>query len=229
MRRDGVVEAAEHAPPIGAALGEAFDRWMAALPSFLRIPEQLDGLEPMLRTMERRLTAQVLEVEQIHREIERQNEALEALCSRQDLLEHASRQQAQLTDQHYRDHVIAPVARQLLPLIDLADDVLVSRKAKNGNGSVDSLLRAIRSHLLDALIRLGIESYGCTPGSAFDPKHMRPLRTEPTQECHQDRTVAAQLRSGFRVDQQILRPAGVAVYRYAPAVVATHGNGGTTK
>jgi len=229
MKRDSVVEAVGHSPSPGAMLGMAFDGWMEALPSVLLLPERLDDLERKLNTLERLLIEQISDTEGLSPKIDGIEGGLKALCDRNDLLEHASQHQAQLTDQHYRDHVVGPVARQIIPLVDMTEEVLSASESGEDSDSASPLIRGIRDDLQEALDRLGVEQFRSPPGSSFDPKCMQPVRFEQTAILSQDRTVAENVRAGYLMDLKVLRPASVAIYQFKMSDQMTSNNGGKSK
>ena len=229
MKRDSVVEAVGHILSPGATLGKAFDRWMATLPSVLLLPERLDDLERKLNSLERLVIEQISETEGLSPKIDGIEAGLKALCDRNDLLEHASQHQAQLTDQHYRDHVVGPVVRQIIPLVDMTEEALPASESEDGPDSASPLIRGIRDDLQEALARLGVEQFRSPPGSSFDPKCMQPVRFEQTANQSQDRTVAEVVRAGYLMDQKVLRPASVAIYQFKMSDQRTSNNGGKSK
>ena len=62
---------------------------------------------------------------------------------------------------------------------------------------------------MDALEKLGVEKIE-TVGKEFDPNLHEAIMQTPTEE-HPDRTVIAELQSGYKLCDKILRPALVNV------------------
>ena len=70
------------------------------------------------------------------------------------------------------------------------------------------------------LERFDVSAFQCEPGTPFDPKRQRALRTSDTAEAAQNKTVAATLRPGYeKNDGTVVRPEMVEVWRYNAAVV----------
>lgn len=80
-------------------------------------------------------------------------------------------------------------------------------------------LDLVRSALLDALARNGIEPIVCAVGTPFDPRLHKVAGVVPTSDPQLDRCVAAVVRPGFTWhDGDPVRPADVQVYKLqAPA------------
>jgi molecular chaperone GrpE (heat shock protein) len=138
---------------------------------------------------------------------------MEALHQQQDCLEEASRLQRLLSEEHYKAHIVDPLATHLLPLVDLGDDVLAH--AYDGSDQpLAEVLRVVKSQVLEALAGYGIEPIAYPPGSTFDPLVMEPHKTLWTSDPERDMTIAESLRLGFRRGKKVLRHQLVAVYRF---------------
>lgn len=189
---------------------------------FLGLPTFVANLDNRLQGLADRVASQVQAVQELSLVAEKQNRLLQALVEKQEYLENASRQQVLLTEDHYRRHVLDPIARQLLPLIDHLREACANR----GSASVRTLLTGIQTQLLDLLASHGIEAIESCPGEPFDPAFMRPVRKVPTFQADQDRTVARVLQVGFRRGDAVIRCQGVEVYAYETghAVLVRHGD-----
>ncbi|WP_129657300.1 nucleotide exchange factor GrpE [Rothia uropygialis] len=102
-----------------------------------------------------------------------------------------------------RQFVVADVVSSLLPVID---DIDAARKAGDLE---DGPFASIANKLEDALTKHGLERYGDT-GEEFDPKVHEAVMQQPTSEVQPDH-VSMVFRSGYRVQDRVLRPAQVAV------------------
>ena len=102
-----------------------------------------------------------------------------------------------------REFVVADVVSSLLPVID---DIDAARKAGDLD---DGPFAAIASKFEDALTKHGLERYGDT-GDQFDPKVHEAVMQQPTSGVEPDQ-VSMVFRSGYRVQDRVLRPAQVAV------------------
>jgi len=133
---------------------------------------------------------------------------LQDLLDRQNLLEEASRQQQLLSQEHYEQHVIEPLTRQLCSILDLCKTEL-----DDENASSYQSLQAIHQQVLELLAVYGCEPLQSQAGQAFDPATMRPLEWHQTGWLERDRQVAESLQMGFRRGKRILRFESVALYR----------------
>lgn len=102
-----------------------------------------------------------------------------------------------------REFVVAEVVGSLLPVID---DIDAARKAGDLE---DGPFASIANKLEDALTKHGLERYG-EVGAEFDPKVHEAVMQQPTSEVQPDQ-VSMVFRSGYKVQDRVLRPAQVAV------------------
>ncbi len=80
------------------------------------------------------------------------------------------------------------------------------------------LVLRVSEDLRDLLERHDIFAYRSTPGSAFDAKRQRVLKTIPTEQQELHKQIQESIRWGFEKDDKVIRPEQVAVYSYqAPA------------
>ena len=69
---------------------------------------------------------------------------------------------------------------------------------------------ATEKELLKAMASVGIEGFGA-PGERFDPNRHEAMAQVPASAQQPDQTVAAVLKSGFKLKERVIRPAQVAV------------------
>jgi molecular chaperone GrpE len=101
---------------------------------------------------------------------------------------------------------VSKLARELLPALDNLDRAIEAAEAE------DPLLegvRLVRSELAAALARVGIESFSPV-GEPFDPAEHEAMAQQPVDGA-QSGTVAEVYQPGYRLGEQIIRPARVLV------------------
>jgi len=141
---------------------------------------------------------------------------LENTVSANDLLEKAGQANLLLGRQHYEKHIIEPMLRSLLPVVD----IIVDSRKHNKNCSCNSanVINSIYSQLLQFLSSYGIEIFTHSTGDKFDPQGMKPIKWEFTSEASLDNSVARSLQAGFRLDQtRILRMETVSLFKFKPS------------
>jgi molecular chaperone GrpE (heat shock protein) len=142
---------------------------------------------------------------------------LEALILQNRLLENASKENRLLTQDHYQQCIVEPMARSLFAVFD---DIEGARRRCGETEQIDSsavcgTLDGIYIHLRQFLSIYQIEPIRHSPNSRFDPKVMRPIKVIATENKDLNNCVAVSLQAGFRWrEDRLLRPESVAVYRY---------------
>ena len=179
------------------------------LTGLLELPAILARVDSLLETLTSVLHTNSAQMTDLTSAVEVQSRLLRHLGEKQECLEHASRQQALLSDQHYAAHVIEPMCRQLFPLVDHIRDALASECQDPGS---HQFLRALQSQLLELLGHFGVEPIECAESTAFDPSSMRPVERLETQDSRQLDTVADVIKIGFRRGSTLLRHQSVSVY-----------------
>lgn len=101
----------------------------------------------------------------------------------------------------------AKLALELLPAIDNLDRAL--EHASNGDASFVSGIKHVRSDVLAALKRSGIEPFS-PDGEAFDPQMHEAIAQRPFEGADPG-TVVEVYQRGYRLGESILRPARVVV------------------
>ena len=128
-------------------------------------------------------------------------------------------------NQRYRDDVIEKFKQQVvLAVIEQIDDAekQISHfdKQEETEKNYAKLLNCFRDVTVsfqDMLLeRFDVSAFQCEPGTPFDPKRQRALRTSDTSEASQNKTVAATLRPGYeKNDGTVVRPEMVEVLRFS--------------
>jgi molecular chaperone GrpE len=104
----------------------------------------------------------------------------------------------------------AKLALELLPAIDNLDRALAhAGEAANGDASFVSGIKHVRSDVLAALRRVGIEPYS-PEGEPFDPTQHEAVAQQPIEGAPPG-TVVEVYQRGYRLGENILRPARVVV------------------
>ena len=132
---------------------------------------------------------------------------LDAFYQQSQCLQQASDRLSLLSEQHYQQHVIEPLARRVFPLLDMYEEAL-------SNDKQSDLLDAFAADLYELLAGFGVEPILMSVGDAFNPSTMQPMQTVFTQQRKSDKTVASVVRQGFCCQSRILRTAKVALYRF---------------
>ncbi|MDQ6836121.1 MAG: nucleotide exchange factor GrpE, partial [Actinomycetota bacterium] len=104
------------------------------------------------------------------------------------------------------------LAVELLPAIDNLDRALahaVGAENKNGDASLVHGIEHVRSDVLAALKRSGIEPYS-PEGERFDPQYHEAVAQQPLEGAEPG-TVVEVYQRGYRRGESILRPARVVV------------------
>ncbi len=143
------------------------------------------------------------------------DELVEVGAQRDEYLALAQRTQADF--ENYRKRVaresalaqergVAKLAKELLPALDNLD------RALEAAAQDDPLLqgvRFVREELIGALARVGVESFS-PAGEPFDPAFHEAIAQHPIQGVPSG-TVAEVYQPGYRLGEQIIRPARVVV------------------
>jgi molecular chaperone GrpE len=143
------------------------------------------------------------------------DELVKTAAQRDEYLALAQRTQADF--ENYRKRVakesaaaqergVAKLAKELLPALDNLDRALGA--AANDDPLLEGV-RLVRAELHAALARVGIECFS-PQGEPFDPTKHEAVATQPTQE-QPSGTVIEVYESGYRLGEQIIRPARVIV------------------
>lgn len=198
-----------------------------ALQELLDVPGRLEELIALSQACRDRVFDQGEQLKSVQSILRSHETRLEFIAARSEYLDSVSRQQEMLTDEHIRAHVIDPIARQLLPIIDLC----ATQDASAPDATGATALQGVQRQLLGILASLGIEPIEARVGSPFDAKSMRPTRTVETDDESMDQLILSVLQLGFRHGSQLLRPVSVSVFRCVrpPRRNAVSTNGGSDR
>ena len=99
--------------------------------------------------------------------------------------------------------------KKLLPVMDTFERAQKSFKELDDPEKLRESFDAVRKQFMDALEKLGVEKIE-TVGKEFDPNLHEAIMQTPSEE-HPDNIVIAELQSGYKLCDKILRPALVNV------------------
>ena len=112
-----------------------------------------------------------------------------------------------------QDRGVAKLAKELLPAVDNLDRALQAAEAGGNGESADATLasgiKLVHADVIAALARVGIEPYS-PRGELFDPQHHEAIAQHPVEGA-QSGTVVEVYQCGYRLGEQVLRPARVVV------------------
>ncbi|MCK4998880.1 MAG: nucleotide exchange factor GrpE [Anaerohalosphaera sp.] len=146
--------------------------------------------------------------------LESVNKQLGTMASMNSLLENIGNVNQRLSQQHYEEHIIQPIVRSLLPVIDLVED---ASKNWNRTSKVKKLLRAVGSQLDGFLTVYDLHPIRHKTNSKFNPKEMQPIERIPTEDQKLHGHFAESLRVGVRYgSERVLRLEAVAIFKYQP-------------
>ncbi len=126
-------------------------------------------------------------------------------------LENVRKQNAQRVQKASRDGM-RRVAAELLPALDDFERALAHAEAEEGDDEhhLTAGIRLVQQKMLDALRRAGIEPYS-PKGEPFDPHLHEAVAQQPAADGAQQGTVLEVVQNGYRLGDDVLRPARVVV------------------
>jgi molecular chaperone GrpE len=104
----------------------------------------------------------------------------------------------------------------LAELLDVVDNLDRALDAARQSPSPDALLKGVEMVRRQFLSKL--EAFGVTPidsSARFDPALHEAISTVPAASDDEDGTIAGVIRQGYRIGDEVLRPAAVAVAKRA--------------
>jgi len=106
---------------------------------------------------------------------------------------------------------VARLARELLPALDDFERALAAAEAQpeNSDHHLTDGIRLVQSQLLNALKRVGIEP-DAPKGEQFDPHRHEALAAQPVEGAESG-TIVEVYSAGYRIGDEVLRPAKVVV------------------
>lgn len=105
--------------------------------------------------------------------------------------------------------------RTLLPVLDNFDMGLNSASEHGADESFLAGFRLVYGEFLRVLERAGLTPVDAKPGDAFDPHQHEAIAHAPSADCAAD-LVLQQMRRGYRLGAQLIRPAQVVVSSGTP-------------
>ena len=141
------------------------------------------------------------------------SEAQEAVARRQADFENYRKRVERERGETY-NRVVSEIARKLLPVVDNLGRALEAERSIEADESKEFRhflhgVELINKQLSEVLQSLGIEPISAV-GERFDPHIHEAVVTEPSDEYEAD-TVTEELARGYRIGNQLLRPAMVKV------------------
>jgi len=126
-------------------------------------------------------------------------------------LENLRKQGAQRVQKASRDGM-RRVAAELLPALDDFERALAHAEAEEGDEEhhLTAGIRLVQQKMLDALRRTGIEQFS-PKGEPFDPHQHEAVAQQPASDGAQQGTVLEVVQNGYRLGDDVLRPARVVV------------------
>jgi len=100
-------------------------------------------------------------------------------------------------------------ARLAGPFVEVLDNLMRLHSAAEGNQEIAQGVEMVVKQLSDELSKIGLQPI-LTRGCRFDPKVMEALMTAEVSE-EQDGMVLREVRPGYMLKEQVVRPAGVQV------------------
>jgi molecular chaperone GrpE len=126
-------------------------------------------------------------------------------------LENVRKQNAQRVQKASRDGM-RRVASELLPALDDFERALAHAEAEESDNEhhLTAGIRLVQQKMLDALRRAGIEQFS-PKGEPFDPHQHEAVAQQPAADGAQQGTVLEVVQNGYRLGEDVLRPARVVV------------------
>ena len=126
-------------------------------------------------------------------------------------VENLRKQSAQRVQKASRDGM-RRVAAELLPALDDFERALAHAEAEEGDAEhhLTAGIRLVQQKMVEALKRAGIEQYS-PKGEPFDPHLHEAVAQHPAGDGAQPGTVLEVVQNGYRLGEDVLRPARVVV------------------
>lgn len=112
-------------------------------------------------------------------------------------------------------------------LLEVLDNLDRALDATRRGASAEALLQGVelvRRQFLSKLEGLGVRPIEAAEGQPFDPALHEAVTTVPGRSEHDDGRVAGVIRQGYRINDDVLRPASVAVTAGATSPAAPPGD-----
>ena len=112
---------------------------------------------------------------------------------------------------HAQERIKASLAEDLIPTLDSFE-----MSAKHSGNTDNKELQVIYKQLLSAIKQMGIERFGAE-GELFDPHKHEALREVMVDSPEKEHTIVSVERSGYSINDFVIRPAQVSVGATAKA------------
>jgi molecular chaperone GrpE len=159
------------------------------------------------------------EPEDHERQLERDLDELTAKAGKADeYLELAQRTKADFENYRKRasreaaaaqERGVAKLARELLPAVDNLDRALAAAEGASNGDDLVSGIKLVHADVIAALARMGIEPFS-PQGEKFDPQCHEAVAQQPAEGAEPG-TVVEVYQCGYRIGEDVLRPARVVV------------------
>lgn len=109
---------------------------------------------------------------------------------------------------------IASVAQEVLPAMDSFEAAVQAPEWQTVPETWRNGVIRIKEQLQNALTRAGLESFG-SANEPFNPTLHECMSVVPAKKQEHDDIIAQVLQKGYRLKEEVIRPAKVAVYQYS--------------
>ena len=151
-------------------------------------------------------------------QLEAIGQQVEGLSANTLVLEEVSQASRMLGSEFYSERIIQPMVRGLFPIVDLLHDGMKMESKQGRARSTLRYLSALQVQLEQFLGTYGIETFSHKTGDTFDPKVMKPLKQQSTDNDDLNGLVAESLQCGFRIHERIVRLETVSLFRFESSV-----------
>lgn len=111
-----------------------------------------------------------------------------------------------------RNRTKGRIVASLVPILDSFTQAMSQEQWQDVDEAWRSGVERIHAQLRDTLAREGLEAYGAA-GEPFDPKLHECVSVTRTTTQGDDDRIATVVQQGFRIGEEIVRPAKVVVYQ----------------
>ncbi len=137
--------------------------------------------------------------------VQAKSDTLRAVADFQNLQRRTSEQEPRM-----RQNAMGMVVRQVIPVLDHFDLALAQDPARMTVSAAIDGMHMVRSELIKALERSGVELIQPKTGDAFDPHHAEAIMQHAAAGIESGH-VSMTLQPGYRLGETVLRAAKVAV------------------
>ncbi len=166
--------------------------------------------------MSKKLSFLIEQNESVARHAGHLEDAVTRISNEHKALIAAHSQIEKLSEQRWERTIVEPMVNQLLPALDIVLEMIAKKGSeKNENTRMDTALAAIQNMILEYLENYSIKVYAPRVKQQFNGTVMKAVRMVRTndKECHN--LVESSLQVGCKIRERVVRPASVAVWRFA--------------